>query len=137
MRQPIIRGHHLRLLAKTFEINLVLIMNDYFRQGPDMGKCRPGASRVTPSFRFIRERLFAIPSFHQKCCPGALPPPLSGPWFQGRKNNGSLKYDRKLPTVKPYCKVTEVTIWFQWSKPHDVLVVKIASWNTTETRGMA
>ena len=34
------------------------------------------------NFRFIRERPFAIPSFHQKCRPGALPPslpPLSGP----------------------------------------------------------
>jgi len=32
---------------------------------------------------FIRERPFAIPSFHQKCRPGALPPrpPLSGPWL--------------------------------------------------------
>jgi len=30
MRQPTIRGNHLRL-AKTFEINLVLIMNGYFR----------------------------------------------------------------------------------------------------------
>jgi len=27
------------------------------------------------NFRFIRERPLAIPSFHQKCCPGGLPPP--------------------------------------------------------------
>jgi len=26
------------------------------------------------NFRFIRKRPFAIPSFHQKCRPGALPP---------------------------------------------------------------
>jgi len=53
MRQPIIRGNHLRLLAKMFEIYLVLIMNDYF-----------------------------------KCA----------------KNNGSLKSNRKLLTVKPFAK---------------------------------
>jgi len=29
------------------------------------------------NFRFIRERPLAIPSFHQKCCPGGLPPPKS------------------------------------------------------------
>ena len=28
------------------------------------------------NFRFIREKPFAIPSFHQKCRPGALLPPL-------------------------------------------------------------
>jgi len=28
------------------------------------------------NFRFISERPFAIPSFHQKCRPGALPPAL-------------------------------------------------------------
>ena len=50
-------------------------MNDYFRQGPDMGKCRPEVSRVPPplaSGSFVKD--FAIPSFHQKRCPGSLPP---------------------------------------------------------------
>ena len=38
-----------------------------------------------PNFRFIREKTFAIPSFHQKfrppekCRPGALPPPSRVP----------------------------------------------------------
>jgi len=36
------------------------------------------------NFRVIRKRQFAIPSFHQKCRPGAFPPalPLSGPCWQ-------------------------------------------------------
>jgi len=40
------------------------------------------------NFRFIRERPFAFPSFHQtcrppkKCRPGTLPPPQSGPWLR-------------------------------------------------------
>jgi len=67
-------------LTKTIEINLVLVMNDYFR-----------------------------------CV----------------KTNGSSKSNTKLLTV-----VTEVTIWFKWSDPHDVVVVKIASWITTEARIM-
>jgi len=46
-----------------------------------MGKCRPGASRKVPpplNFRFIRERPFAVPSFHQKC-PRL---PCRGPGYQ-------------------------------------------------------
>jgi len=38
------------------------------------------------NFRFIRKRPFAIPSFHQKCRPGALPPsapPLVGALSRG------------------------------------------------------
>jgi len=37
--------------------------------------------KLKSNFRFIRERPFAIPSFHQKCRPGVLPPgpPWSGP----------------------------------------------------------
>jgi len=31
-----------------------------------------------------------------------------------------------LQTVKPFAK-QQLTFWFKWSKPHDVLVVKIAS----------
>jgi len=37
--------------------------------------------KLKSNFTFIRERPFAIPSFHQKCRPGTLPPPplpLSG-----------------------------------------------------------
>jgi len=47
------------------------------------------------------------------------------------KTNDSLKSNIKLQTV-----VTEVMIWSKWSKPHDVVVVKIASWNSTEARIM-
>jgi len=37
---------------------------------------KPGrmVSPTLSNFRFIRERPFAILSFHQKCRPGALPP---------------------------------------------------------------
>jgi len=35
-----------------------------------------GTLKPKSNFRFIRERPFAIPSFHQNC-----PPPLSGPWW--------------------------------------------------------
>ena len=43
--------------------------------------------KTKPNFRFILERPFAIPSFHQKCRPPKMPPrsfaapaPLLGPW---------------------------------------------------------
>ena len=48
------------------------------------------------------------------------------------KTNGYSKSNIKLLTV-----VTEVTISFKWSETHDVIVVKIASWITTEARIMA
>jgi len=67
-------------LTKSIEMNLVLVVNDYFR-----------------------------------CA----------------KTNGSSISNIKLLTV-----VTEVTILFKWSEPHDVVVVKIASWITTEARIM-
>jgi len=69
-------------LAKTFDINLVLIMNDYFR-----------------------------------CA--------------------KKKFFKKMTNILAICKVTKVTILFKWSKAHDILVVKITSWNITETRIMA
>jgi len=39
-------------------------------------KCRPPPP---PGGGKDYERPFAIPSFHQKCRPGSLPPPMSGP----------------------------------------------------------
>jgi len=68
-------------LTKTIEINLVLIMSDYF-----------------------------------KCA----------------KTDGSSKSNKNLLTV-----LTDVTISFKWNEPRDVVVVKIASWITTEARIMA
>jgi len=37
----------------------------------------------------------------------------------------------------PICKVTEGTVSFERSQPHDVLVVKVAWWSTSETTIMA
>jgi len=53
-------------------------------------------------------------------------------YFRCAKTNGFSKSNIKLLTV-----VTEVTIWFKWSEPRDVVVVKIASWVATEARIMA
>jgi len=51
------------------------------------------------------------------------------------KNNGSLKSNRKLLTVKHLQSNTrDNLVQVSVSKPHNVVVVKIASWNTTETR---
>jgi len=47
MRQPIIGGNHLRLLAKTFEIYLVLIMNDYFRCAKNYGSLKSNRKLLT------------------------------------------------------------------------------------------
>ena len=52
------------------------------RDGPGQTYGRSNLNQnVKPksNFRFIRERPFAIPSFHQKCRPGALSPPSRGP----------------------------------------------------------
>jgi len=62
-------------------------MNDYFRQGPDMGKCRPEVSRVPPplaSGSFVKDYLLFL-RFTKSAAPGHCLP-LSGPWFQVRKN---------------------------------------------------
>ena len=57
------------------------------RDGTQGQTFKPGQSRpnrdkwyVQPkcNFRFIRERTFAIPCFHQKCLPGASPPLFVG-----------------------------------------------------------
>jgi len=45
-------------------------------------------------------------------------------YFRCAKNNGKVT---KVTNIEAIFKVTEVTILFQWSKPHDIFVVKIAS----------
>jgi len=76
---------------KTFPLNHSLACANYaiyavIRRVPTWGSAIPGRVEKCrlPSFRFIRERLFAIPSFHQKCRPGVWhpppPTPLSGLW---------------------------------------------------------
>jgi len=52
-------------------------------------------------------------------------------YFSYAKTNGSSKSNTKLLTV-----VTEVTISFKWNDPHDIVVVKIPPWITTEARIM-
>jgi len=41
---------------------------------------------------------------------------------------------QKITNSKDIFKVAEVTIWFKWNKPYDVLVVKIPPWNTAEIK---
>ena len=68
------------------------------------------------NFRFIRERPFAIPSFHQKFRPGAFPPPhfvgallqIAGQNFQNsfskcRKQPGKLNTARSEKHSKQQC----------------------------------
>jgi len=47
MKQPIIRGNHLRLLAKMFKIYLVLNMSDYFRCAKNNGSLKSNRKLIT------------------------------------------------------------------------------------------
>jgi len=55
----------------------------------------------------------------------------------GVKNNGSLNSNRKWLTVKPFASRRDNFVQVKYRKPHDVLAVKIASWNIAETRIVA
>jgi len=56
-------------------------------------------------------------------------------YFRCAEYNRTLNINRKSLTVKLFANRSEIS--FKRSRPRDVLVVKIALWNTTETRIVA